>query len=207
MNIFSGCGDGTIGPDRNITRQEAVSVIARAFSPWRTARPPILPRSRTLPPSATGRSPRWPVSVKAGIVSGDAGRLNPTAGITRAEIARMLCELGLQFLLRCRRASGLRPRRLHRHAAPDGGRLHRYALPRRRRRTRPWQPECHRHARRAPHSTRTAPSPPARTVDTIAVAGRGPRPSRAPATFRSRACLLARGCTVSLAADKTGCGV
>lgn len=32
MNILSGYGDGTIGPNRSITRQEAMSVFARAFA-------------------------------------------------------------------------------------------------------------------------------------------------------------------------------
>ena len=32
MNIFSGYGDGTMGPNRSITRQEAMVVIARAFA-------------------------------------------------------------------------------------------------------------------------------------------------------------------------------
>ena len=36
--------------------------------------------------------------VRAGIVNGDdTGHLNPTASITRAEIAQMLYNLGLQF--------------------------------------------------------------------------------------------------------------
>ena len=73
--------------------------------------------------------------VRAGIVSGDAGRLSPKATITRAEIAQMLYELGLQFCSDAGCAPGLRPRRLYRHRAPDGGRLLRHALPRRRRRT------------------------------------------------------------------------
>ena len=39
MNIFNGYGDGTMGPNRSITRQEAMIVIARAFAvpAWSTA--------------------------------------------------------------------------------------------------------------------------------------------------------------------------
>ena len=96
MNIFSGCGDGTMGPDRSITRQEAMSVIARAFAVADGTAADIAAFSDASAVSD------WAVAsvaglVKAGIVSGDAGRLSPTAGITRAEIAQMLYELGLQF--------------------------------------------------------------------------------------------------------------
>ena len=96
MNIFSGCGDGTMGPDRNINRQEAMSVIARAFAVADGTAADIAAFSDASAVSD------WAIAsvaglVKAGIVSGDAGRLNPTAGITRAEIAQMLYELGLQF--------------------------------------------------------------------------------------------------------------
>lgn len=96
MNIFSGCGDGTMGPDRNITRQEAMSVIARAFA---VADGTAADLAAFTDASAVSD---WAVAsvaglVKAGIVSGDAGRLSPKATITRAEIAQMLYELGLQF--------------------------------------------------------------------------------------------------------------
>lgn len=105
MNIFSGCGDGTMGPDRNINRQEAMSVIARAFAVADGTAADIAAFSDASAVSD------WAVAsvaglVKAGIVSGDAGRLNPTAGITRAEIAQMLYELDLQF---CSDAAALPP--------------------------------------------------------------------------------------------------
>lgn len=96
MNIFSGCGDGTMGPDRSITRQEAMSVIARAFA---VADGTAADLAAFSDASAVSN---WAVAsvaglVRAGIVSGDAGRLSPKATITRAEIAQMLYELGLQF--------------------------------------------------------------------------------------------------------------
>lgn len=96
MNIFSGYGDGTMGPNRSITRQEAMVVIARAFAvPDGTAADIQAFRDA----SSVGS---WAVAkvgglVKAGIVHGDNGRLHPTASITRAEIAQMLYNLGLQF--------------------------------------------------------------------------------------------------------------
>ena len=96
MNIFSGCGDGTMGPNRSITRQEAMSVIARAFA---VADGTTADLAAFTDASAVSN---WAVAsvaglVRAGIVSGDAGRLSPKATITRAEIAQMLYELGLQF--------------------------------------------------------------------------------------------------------------
>ena len=96
MNIFSGYGDGTMGPNRSITRQEAMVVIARAFAvPDGTAAD-----IQAFPDASSVGS--WAVAqlgglVRAGIVNGDNGRLNPTANITRAEIAQMLYNLGLQF--------------------------------------------------------------------------------------------------------------
>ncbi len=96
MNIFSGYGDGTMGPNRSITRQEAMVVIARAFAvPDGTAADIQAFRDA----SSVGS---WAVAkvgglVKAGIVNGDNGSLHPTASITRAEIAQMLYNLGLQF--------------------------------------------------------------------------------------------------------------
>ena len=73
MNIFSGCGDGTMGPDRNINRQEAMSVIARAFAVADGTAADIAAFSDASAVSD------WAVAsvaglVKAGIVSGDAGR-------------------------------------------------------------------------------------------------------------------------------------
>lgn len=96
MNIFNGYGDGTMGPNRSITRQEAMIVIARAFAvPDGTAADIQAFRDA----SSVGS---WAVAkvgglVKAGIVNGDNGSLYPTASITRAEIAQMLYNLGLQF--------------------------------------------------------------------------------------------------------------
>lgn len=97
MNIFNGYGDGTMGPNRSITRQEAMIVIAPRLRRARRVRPPIFRRFGTLRPSAAGRSPRWAAWSRPGIVNGDNGSLHPTASITRAEIAQMLYNLGLQF--------------------------------------------------------------------------------------------------------------
>lgn len=198
MNIFSGCGDGTMGPDRNINRQEAMSVIARAFAVADGTAADIAAFSDASAVSD------WAVAsvaglVKAGIVSGDAGRLNPTAGITRAEIAQMLYELGLQF---CSDAAAL----------PASGRVVYTG-------TQPLTAGTFTGTlylggaagrdlgslnvtgtlvvRTDPNGTVTAGG----TVDTLAVAAEGT--TVAGTGHAGLVCLLARGCTVSLAADKT----
>ena len=198
MNIFSGCGDGTMGPDRNITRQEAMSVIARAFAVADGTAADIAAFSDASTVSD------WAVAsvaglVKAGIVSGDAGRLNPTAGITRAEIAQMLYELGLQF---CSDAAAL----------PASGRVVYTG-------TQPLTAGTFTGTlylggaagrdlgslnvtgtlvvRTDPNGTVTVGG----TVDTLAVAAEGTTVAGTGHAGLVR--LLARGCTVSLAADKT----
>ena len=198
MNIFSGCGDGTMGPDRNITRQEAMSVIARAFAVADGTAADIAAFSDASAVSD------WAVAsvaglVKAGIVSGDAGRLNPTAGITRAEIAQMLYELGLQF---CSDAAAL----------PASGRVVYTG-------TQPLTAGTFTGTlylggaagrdlgslnvtgtlvvRTDPNGTVTVGG----TVDTLAVAAEGTTVAGTGHAGLVR--LLARGCTVSLAADKT----
>ena len=198
MNIFSGCGDGTMGPDRSITRQEAMSVIARAFAVADGTAADIAAFSDASAVSD------WAVAsvaglVKAGIVSGDAGRLSPTAGITRAEIAQMLYELGLQF---CSDAAAL----------PASGRVVYTG-------TQPLTAGTFTGTlylggaagrdlgslnvtgtlvvRTDPNGTVTAGG----TVDTLAVAAEGTTVAGTGHAGLVR--LLARGCTVSLAADKT----
>ncbi len=198
MNIFSGCGDGTMGPDRNINRQEAMSVIARAFAVADGTAADIAAFSDASAVSD------WAVAsvaglVKAGIVSGDAGRLSPTAGITRAEIAQMLYELGLQF---CSDAAAL----------PASGRVVYTG-------TQPLTAGTFTGTlylggaagrdlgslnvtgtlvvRTDPNGTVTAGG----TVDTLAVAAEGTTVAGTGHAGLVR--LLARGCTVSLAADKT----
>ena len=96
MNIFSGYGDGTMGPNRSITRQEAMVVIARAFAvPDGTAAD--IQAFRDASSVSSWAAAKVCGLVKAGIVNGDNGSLYPTASITRAEIAQMLYNLGLQF--------------------------------------------------------------------------------------------------------------
>ena len=198
MNIFNGYGDGTMGPNRSITRQEAMVVIARAFAvPDGTAADIQAFRDA----SSVGS---WAVAkvgglVKAGIVNGDNGSLHPTASITRAEIAQMLYNLGLQF---CSDAAALPAsgRVIYTGAAPLtadaftgtlylggpagrdlGGMNITGTLV----------------VRTDPNGTVTVGG----TVDTLAVAAEDTTVAGAGRAALVR--LLARGCTVTLAADKT----
>lgn len=93
MGTFVGTGDGLLQPDAAITRQEAFSVLARAFS---------LPDgdASVLDSYSDGDTvsgwAKGTVSamVAAGYVNGDdAGRLNPTKTITRAEFAAVMDNL------------------------------------------------------------------------------------------------------------------
>lgn len=198
MNIFSGYGDGTMGPNRSITRQEAMVVIARAFAvPDGTAADIQAFRDASSVSS-------WAVAkvcglVKAGIVNGDNGSLYPTASITRAEIAQMLYNLGLQF---CSDAAALPAsgRVIYTGAAPLtadaftgtlylggpagrdlGGMNITGTLV----------------VRTDPNGTVTVGG----TVDTLAVAAEDTTVAGAGRAALVR--LLARGCTVTLAADRT----
>ena len=198
MNIFSGCGDGTMGPDRNITRQEAMSVIARAFA---VADGTAADLAAFTDASAVSD---WAVAsvaglVKAGIVSGDAGRLSPKATITRAEIAQMLYELGLQF---CSDAAALPAsgRVVYTGAAPltadaFSGTL--YLGGTAGRDLGGMDITGTLVVRTDPNGTVTVGG----TVDTLAVAAEDTTVAGAGHAGLVR--LLARGCTVTLAADKT----
>lgn len=198
MNIFSGCGDGTMGPNRSITRQEAMSVIARAFA---VADGTAADLAAFTDASAVSN---WAVAsvaglVRAGIVSGDAGRLSPKATITRAEIAQMLYELGLQF---CSDAAALPAsgRVVYTGAAPltadaFSGTL--YLGGAAGRDLGGMDITGTLVVRTDPNGTVTVGG----TVDTLAVAAEDTAVAGAGHAGLVR--LLARGCTVTLAADKT----
>ena len=198
MNIFSGCGDGTMGPNRNITRQEAMSVIARAFAVADGTAADIQAFSDASAVSG------WAVAsvaglVKAGIVSGDAGRLSPGASITRAEIAQMLYELGLQF---CSDADALpvSGRVIYTGTAPltaDAFTGTLYLGGAAGRDLGSMNVTGTLVVRTDPNGTVTVGG----SVDTIAVAAEDTTVAGAGHAALVR--LLARGCTVTLAADKT----
>lgn len=88
MGIMSGY-DGKMSPERNITRQEAFTVLARALkladgtsgTLWRFSDADQVAGWATGPMAAM---------VAAGYVNGNGGRLNPTGNITREEFAQVM---------------------------------------------------------------------------------------------------------------------
>lgn len=93
MGTFVGAGGGLLRPDSAITRQEAFSVLARAFAlpDGDAAVLDSYSDGDTVSDWAKGTVSAM---VAAGYVNGDdAGRLNPTKTITRAEFAAVMDNL------------------------------------------------------------------------------------------------------------------
>lgn len=91
MGTFQG-GDGKLLPDREITREQAFTVLARAFALQDG-------KSAALNGFTDGdRVSDWAKGavaalVEGGYVGGAQGKLNPQSGITRAEFAQVMCNL------------------------------------------------------------------------------------------------------------------
>ena len=93
MGTFTGYSNNRMGPDENITREQAILVLARTV---------CLPAAST---SALSRFPdqnevgAWAADsvsamVERGYISGyNDGRLNPKGEITRAEMAQIMCNI------------------------------------------------------------------------------------------------------------------
>lgn len=83
-------GEGTIlAPERDITRQEAFTVLARAL---RLENGSVSDLAQFTDASSVSNWAVGPVSamVKAGYVNGNNGRLNPTSPISREEFAQLM---------------------------------------------------------------------------------------------------------------------
>ena len=98
MGTFAGAGSGMLEPERAITREEAFSVLARAFA---------LKDGDTnaLTAFSDGDSvSSWAKGTVAAMVGGgyvngsDGARLNPKASITRAEFAAVMSNLVAQYI-------------------------------------------------------------------------------------------------------------
>ena len=87
--IFSGRGDGTFCPNDNITRQEAISVIANLIGLTGGAREDLLDFIDGSTVSDWARATMMPM-VRAGYVKGSAGYLNPKQNISRQEFAQLV---------------------------------------------------------------------------------------------------------------------
>ena len=98
MGTFSGSGNGLLEPDRAITREEAFSVLARAFA--LSAGDDAALNDFTDGAQVSGWA-RGSVSamVAGGYVNGsDGNRLNPQQSITRAEFAAVMSNLVAQYI-------------------------------------------------------------------------------------------------------------
>ncbi|MCQ5131220.1 S-layer homology domain-containing protein [Butyricicoccus faecihominis] len=96
MGTFEGSGN-KLSPASAITRQEAFTVLARAFS---LADGSASSLSKFSDASAVSSWAKGPVAAltEAGYVNGSGGKLNPTASITRAEFAQIADNLVSAYL-------------------------------------------------------------------------------------------------------------
>jgi hypothetical protein len=99
--LINGYEDGTFGPMDKITREQAMSIIAKAMKiTGLKARLPVITTEELLNPFVDAfNSSEWAKSsvadsIQAGIVSGrDDAHLAPKANITRAEVAVIIQKL------------------------------------------------------------------------------------------------------------------
>lgn len=87
--IFSGCGDGTVRPAANITRQEAAAVICRVVGLTGGMLEELYDFRDGKSVSIWAR-PAMMAMVHAGHLKGSSGCLNPLSDITRQEFAQIL---------------------------------------------------------------------------------------------------------------------
>lgn len=98
MGTFSGTGNGLLEPDRAITREEAFSVLARAFALEAGDGAALNDFTDGAQVSAWARG-SLSAMVAGGYVNGsDGNRLNPQQSITRAEFAAVMSNLVAQYI-------------------------------------------------------------------------------------------------------------
>lgn len=98
MGTFSGTGNGLLEPDRAITREEAFSVLARAFALEAGDGAALNDFTDGAQVSAWARG-SVSAMVAGGYVNGsDGNRLNPKQTITRAEFAAVMSKIVAQYI-------------------------------------------------------------------------------------------------------------
>lgn len=98
MGTFSGTGNGMLEPDRAITREEAFSVLARAFALEAGDDSSLASFSDGAQVSSWAKG-SVSAMVAAGYVNGsDGNRLNPQQTITRAEFAAVMSKIVAQYI-------------------------------------------------------------------------------------------------------------
>lgn len=98
MGTFSGTGNGLLEPDRAITREEAFSVLARAFALEAGDDSSLASFSDGAQVSSWAKG-SVSAMVAAGYVNGsDGNRLNPQQTINRAEFAAVMSKIVAQYI-------------------------------------------------------------------------------------------------------------
>lgn len=98
MGTFAGAGSGMLEPERAITREEAFSVLARAFALKDGDAKALTAFSDSDSVSSWAKG-TVAAMVGGGYVNGnDGARLNPKASITRAEFAAVMSNLVAQYI-------------------------------------------------------------------------------------------------------------
>ncbi len=96
MGILSGA-DGAMNPTNAITRQEAFSVLARAFS-MHAEDTDALDDFQDGDVVASWAEESTSAMIAAGYVSGDGGYLHPTSNITRKEFAALMDRMVSEYI-------------------------------------------------------------------------------------------------------------
>lgn len=91
MGTFQG-GDGKLLPEREITREQAFTVLARAFA-LQDGKSTALNGFTDGDQVSDWAKGAVAALVEGGYVGGAQGKLNPQSGITRAEFAQVMCNL------------------------------------------------------------------------------------------------------------------
>lgn len=98
MGTFSGSGAGLLEPERPITREEAFSVLARAFA-LKNGDAAVLAEYSDGSDVSDWAKGTVAAMVSGGYVNGSDGkRLNPRASITRAEFAAVMSNLAAEYI-------------------------------------------------------------------------------------------------------------
>lgn len=98
MGTFSGSGAGLLEPERPITREEAFSVLARAFA-LKNGDAAVLAKYSDGSDVSDWAKGTVAAMVRGGYVNGSDGkRLNPRASITRAEFAAVMSNLVAEYI-------------------------------------------------------------------------------------------------------------
>lgn len=98
MGIMNGTSDTTASPSKNITRQEAFVVLARAFQMSTTYNETSLSSFTDADQVASWAKSAIGSMIDAGYIKGTDQKINPTGTITRAEFAVLMDRMVNQYI-------------------------------------------------------------------------------------------------------------